>query len=557
MENPRPKTRVLIIGGGSAGTAAAYSLSRSPDKFDVSLWEAAGVLGGVATSENLNLPDGTTVRINDGVQGGSLSYRNIHALHSCLGLPAPHRVNMTVTFGKGKWAWSNIGPETELVCRLRPEIARFESVLRWVDRMALIFAFVPIRRVLKLWGFANEFGERMVYPLTALFFGTGNRTPEVSAAIIARVFLDPQLRLFDYSPERLLSTAPEMFAFQTLGDMYETMAKKLRGAGVDVSLSRPVSTIERRPGSPEGEVVATDASGKTVRFDKVIFACDAETALRLLKDPTYWEKKTLGAVRYYDDVTITHCDSKYMNDHYEMPKEPQATEPWRASSHGGVHMHVAQPGSNFLPSNSLYAPMRAPANLHHHHVQAHTAQANNQSALHTSSDTRSDYFIYTDEADPSKLEMSFDLGHYQPHLKSRPRGSCPIYQTIFLDRQGCEQSWTIKSIDPKKILLTKWWRQFSHEASHFTWVVPFVRAIQGAKKGTTFYAGSWTLVNTHEIACVSGLAAAYRLGAKYPFDHDKLAASQFDSYLGIAHGASRSACCGLFGRSDKHSDYAV
>ena len=32
---------------------------------------------------------------------------------------------------------------------------------------------------------------------------------------------------------------------------------------------------------------------------------------------------------------------------------------------------------------------------------------------------------------------------------------------------------------------------------------------------------------------------AQRLGADYPFADDKLAASQFDTYLSLAHGASR------------------
>lgn len=57
-------------------------------------------------------------------------------------------------------------------------------------------------QVLRWWGFSAEFADHMVFPLTALFFGTGNQTPYVSAAVIARVFLDKELALFKYSPER-------------------------------------------------------------------------------------------------------------------------------------------------------------------------------------------------------------------------------------------------------------------------------------------------------------------------------------------------------------------
>lgn len=56
--------------------------------------------------------------------------------------------------------------------------------------------------------FSEDFRTQMVLPLVALFFGTGNQTPSVSAAVIARVFLDPDLRLFDYCPKRLLNSVP-------------------------------------------------------------------------------------------------------------------------------------------------------------------------------------------------------------------------------------------------------------------------------------------------------------------------------------------------------------
>lgn len=38
-------------------------------------------------------------------------------------------------------------------------------------------------------------------------------------------------------------------------------------------------------------------------------------------------------------------------------------------------------------------------------------------------------------------------------------------------------------------------------------------------------------MNTHEIAIISGLAVAERLGAPYPFQDDKLALKQFETYL--------------------------
>ena len=50
-----------------------------------------------------------------------------------------------------------------------------------------------------------------------------------------------------------------------------------------------------------------------------MFACGAEASLKLLDaGATFWEKRVLGSVRYYNDVTYTHTDSGYMAKHYSM-----------------------------------------------------------------------------------------------------------------------------------------------------------------------------------------------------------------------------------------------
>ncbi len=55
-----------------AGTACAWSLSRFPERFEVHVWEALPVPGGVASS--LRVKNGE-VLLNDQVQGGAPSYR--------------------------------------------------------------------------------------------------------------------------------------------------------------------------------------------------------------------------------------------------------------------------------------------------------------------------------------------------------------------------------------------------------------------------------------------------------------------------------------------------
>ena len=58
--------KVLIIGCGAAGSAAAWSLSRY-DRYRISVWEKAKSAGGVATTETLS----NGYSVNVGVQGRS------------------------------------------------------------------------------------------------------------------------------------------------------------------------------------------------------------------------------------------------------------------------------------------------------------------------------------------------------------------------------------------------------------------------------------------------------------------------------------------------------
>ena len=130
----------------------------------------------------------------------------------------------------------------------------------------------------------------------------------------------------------------------------------------------------------------------------------------------------------------------------------------------------------------------------------------------------------------SKIEMSFDLTHYQPQFRgekpsgpidptdtsshrnearpvpqeardaqngdlgkdgadvrtgkdSQGRAEPPlekhVFQTIFLDRDGSSQLWTIDEIREDKKIYEKWWKQQSHRWQHYAGVVPWMMFLNG------------------------------------------------------------------------------
>ncbi|TIC06082.1 nucleotide-binding domain-containing protein [Wallemia mellicola] len=537
------RARVLIIGAGCSGMAAAYSFSLEPSKFKVTICDKVQNVGGSATSYELEDRNKFGAEyINDGVQGASpVFYNTLSMFENILGFRASN-VGMQISFDKGKESfWTNVFP-SELVENYHDDIKKFGKVLQIIGRFEPIFALIPVDKMLKMFGFSPSFGDRMVYPLVALFFGTGNETKHISSAILERVFLDPSMRLFEFSQDSLLASIPLMKAFPELGRVYGAFKSKVMSNGnVKIFTSREVTSVERGTKKAKemgGNILATyDNSDFFESFDDVIFACEADNALKILESgsgATWREKKVLGNVLYKWDVTVTHNDLNYMRKHYQVTYDSQ------------------------------YFAQRDDENS----KKAFKFAEKNWKPL---------YLIKMYEQDPSQIEMSFDLTHYQAQFEGMPpvgsdadikaedappterqAGSegkenakgvdsdglvdvqnkeLPslenhVYQTIYLDRDASER-WTKDEVASDKIILEKWWKQQSHRWQHYGGTVPWMWTING--RNNTHYAGAWTLVNMHEVAMVSGFAAAYQLGAPYPFKQDENCARLFRLYLLLAH----------------------
>ncbi|OCH84894.1 FAD/NAD-P-binding domain-containing protein [Obba rivulosa] len=556
MSSAKP-VRVCIVGAGASGMSAAYALSQHPEKFQVTVFDKAPETGGMATSIDIDADKFGAAYINDGVQGCSPVFANTLRMFRMLGFEATE-VGMQISFGKGDDFWTNVYP-TSLVTQFKGDIAKFGRALSVIKTFEPVFALVPVHAMLKLFRFSDDFGEKMVYPLVALFFGTGNQTPYVSCAILERVFKDPSMRLFEYDQKSLLASIPTMLAFPKLHDVYQGWQSEIASRGnvtfkLNHEVLRVVSRSSKKQGTVQIEYKISDGEIEThpqsADFDELILAVDADSALKLLgKEASWMEKKVLGSVKYLHDVTITHYDLEYMQKFYETYYNPSHNAP--------------------LP-NSISTKER---------------QDTERAFEFASKNFRPLYYTMQYRQDKSKIEMSFDLTHYQPQFRgekpagpieitdtSKHRNECRpvlditreaqdaskgqagesahtgkdaqgrpeppldkhVFQTIFLDRDGSQHLWTWKDIKPEKKIYEKWWKQQSHRWQHYAKVVPWMMWING--KNHTHYAGAWSLLNMHELAVTSGFAAAYRLGADYPFHGDEECERLFRLYLAASHG---------------------
>jgi len=498
------RKRIVVVGGGAAGMSCAATLANHPDKFDVTLLERASVVGGQATSIEIDEHKYGASYMNNGVQGGSGIFKHTFNFFEKYNHPA-QKVSLQVAFGKDvDGFWTNCFP-SKLVSEYSSDIKKFGTFLKIIKWTMPVLGLVPIRIMLRVFFFSKDFGDKMLYPLIALFLGTGNQTANVPSAIVERLFDDPNMKLWDYDPETLLPNLPTMYTFDHLHEFYRKWRNDLEKKGVNIQTDSEVQTVLSRSRDGVKLRLHNLESGHSTdeSFDDMVLCTLADESLRILgKTATWREKFVLGGAAFYDDITVTHTDQDYFEKHYETHFKPElCAEPKSNAQKKQIAFSKGE------TSDGPFKPM---------------------------------YYTFSYQQDPKLIEMSFNCSNYQHQLKQanedEPEKYQPVYQTIFLNKK-MKHLWTMDEIKEAKVITRNWWHQLGHRWQHYLRVVPGMMWLHG--KNNTYFAGSWTLVNMHELACVSGIAAAYHLGADY-VKFDDFAQDFFSKYLLLSHGMSFS-----------------
>ncbi|EFW22619.1 hypothetical protein D8B26_000731 [Coccidioides posadasii str. Silveira] len=508
------KQRVLIIGAGAAGMACAATLAKRPERFDVTVLEKNSIPGGLAMSLAVDGEKFGADWANTGAQGGTRMFRHSYKFFREYGYE-PKEVRIQLSFGKGKDGfWTNMFP-TPLLQRHQHEIEKFGRALRAVRHFPFPLWIVPLKRFLWLFGLSREFGYRIVYPITSLLMGIGNEAEDVPCGILVRLFEDPEMKIWDYDPVGFMPARPPMFAFPNMTRFYMDWASGLRAKGVTIRLNTQAVKIIQR--NERGIIVETRQMDEDARvtegsfhdrsmteeFDKLVLCVPGDEAKRILGETATWrEKWILGGVKYYDDITITHCDHNYFENRYEPRfKEELCAKPRTKEQEEQIKFAKGEAGiqSGFRPS----------------------------------------YCTFSYHSRPGKNELAFDYSNFQYQFLPEPGSGTPpiplerhVFQSRFLG-ENLKGIWTIDQIDDKAVLERRWIHQPSQGWKHYIRVLPYLRYING--KNNTIYAGAWTFANMHEAACITGIAAAVRLGVEYE-SLDDFADKLFSLYLRAAHG---------------------
>ncbi|HEY0253481.1 MAG TPA: FAD-dependent oxidoreductase, partial [Kofleriaceae bacterium] len=294
--------KVAIIGSGIAGLGAAYTLA---GRHDVTIFEAAAKPGGhVYTVE----ADGHAIDMGFIVCNRE-RYTCFMAMLAELGI-ATRPTTMAFSVADGDLEWSSASLSAMFADRKKLASPRHWAFLVEVVRLLATFRrdlaapaslatmslddYLVARRV------SARVREHFIVPLAAALWSLAPDICGEFPALSYLAFLDQHGMLRPFAPLKWHTIVGGSQRY------VDALVALLKARGAQLRLSTRVRSIER------------DAGGVTIgtalrdRFDRVIVATHADTALSLLSEPTAAERAALSAIRYSDNRTVLHTDRSFL-----------------------------------------------------------------------------------------------------------------------------------------------------------------------------------------------------------------------------------------------------
>lgn len=309
--------KIAVIGGGIAGTGAAWSLHRAG--YEVELFEKGPALGGNAKTFRWTVEGGHAESPLLVVAWPQMYYHNYELLLHELGVGIEKLpISYFVQTPEGHFCQDG---QTELQQRFAAEFRRWKKLVAFVTKVNDFFLpknkhdsmyhfsyfnplnFIPLYWMARLFGISSEFWDTIFVPIhCASFITTSMRG--VPAVILP--LLESIVPLEEPTQMGTWRGAPR----QVFDRMTAPFAHK-------VHTNHEITSVERR----NGRFVIADAKGRTYEADKVVFACDSASVLNALESPSWLQRLLFSNAQYVDDVDPTFSRFVVHSDTSVLPEK--------------------------------------------------------------------------------------------------------------------------------------------------------------------------------------------------------------------------------------------
>jgi predicted NAD/FAD-binding protein len=332
------RPRAAVVGAGVSGLTAAYLLQR---RYDVTLYEADGRLGGHADTREVPTPDGRLLPLDTGFLVHNIrTYPTLTRLFSELGVESQEtEMSLSVRCQGCGLEYAGSRGIRGLVPRAgqlaRPEYLRMLAAVpgfyRAARRLLRARSLPPdpgppapeaspdlnmspdpdsltLGDFLTAGGYDRYFTGHFVAPLIAAVWSC---SPADARAYPARY-------LFEFLDNHGMLTLGRAPSWRHVVGGSKTYVEQIAKQITSIRGGVPVRSVRRAGGGVE----VTDANGEAGWFDAAVVATHPDQALALLAAPTRAEREVLGAFSYSASEVALHTDESLL------PRSPAVRSSW-------------------------------------------------------------------------------------------------------------------------------------------------------------------------------------------------------------------------------------
>ncbi|MHC8388377.1 NAD(P)/FAD-dependent oxidoreductase [Pseudomonas sp. MDT2-39-1] len=297
---------IAIIGSGISGLTSAYLLNR---RHEITLFEASDWIGGHTHTVDVTVDDQRYAVDTGFIVFNDWTYPNFIRLLGQIGVGfKPTEMSFSVTDPDSGLEYNGNNLNSLFAQRRNLLSPGFWGMLRDIQRFnkearrdldeERIALDTTLDDYLKNGRYGERFILHYIVPMGAAIWS-------MSMADMLGFPLQFFVRFFKNHGLLSVSNRPQWRVIEGgssayIGPLTATFKEKIR-------LSCPVTRVER-----DEEGVIVHSAGGSERFDKVVFACHSDQALKLLAKPSDAEHSILSALPYADNEVVLHTDTRLL-----------------------------------------------------------------------------------------------------------------------------------------------------------------------------------------------------------------------------------------------------
>ncbi|MBL4835152.1 MAG: FAD-dependent oxidoreductase [Pseudomonas sp.] len=298
--------RIAIIGSGISGLVCGHLLARS---HEITVFEAADWVGGHTHTVDVEV-EGKAYAVDTGfIVFNDWTYPNFIKLLDQLGVGSrPTEMSFSVNEPTTGLEYNGNNLNSLFAQRSNLFSPAFLGMVRDILRFnreaaadldtGEIAADITLGDYLRAKGYGQRFTDHYIIPMGAAIWS-------MSLADMLAFPLQFFVRFFRNHGLLSVSDRPQWRVIE--GGSRSYVAPLTRDFAQAIRLNCPVSQVRR-----DTEGVTVVSSRGEERFDRIIFACHSDQALKLLAQPTEQEQSILGAIGYADNDVVLHTDTRLL-----------------------------------------------------------------------------------------------------------------------------------------------------------------------------------------------------------------------------------------------------